>query len=383
MSAVRLAPGVDLSGAELLGRAGEADHIAADRAIAEFRAGRPVLIHRREEALLLYSAELADGEMLARLEKLAQGRAHLILPAARLRRLGLDRDQPGAVALPVLSAERIVALALKIDARIDAPVSPVQPLDVTALELAALAQVLPPVIALPVRPDAADLGPLLTVEARVIDTYRAAQVRTIKIVGRAPVPLEGADKTEFVVFRGGEGLRDQVAIIVGAPDLSKPVPVRLHSACLTGDLFGSLKCDCGDQLRDTVRWMAETDGGILLYLDQEGRGNGIANKMRAYKLQSEGWDTYDADEVLGFDFDQRGFDFAGEMLRQLGVDKVTALTNNPEKIKALRAAGLDVVASQRVLGRPSAHNVRYLASKRDRAGHEIDMDAVMARKPSA
>ena len=204
----------------------------------------------------------------------------------------------------------------------------------------------------------------------------------MKIVGRAPVPLEGAPDTEFVIFRGGEGLRDQVAILVGKPDLTRPVPVRLHSACLTGDLFGSLKCDCGDQLRETVSWMAETDGGILLYLDQEGRGNGIANKMRAYKLQSEGWDTYDADEVLGFDFDQRGFDFAGEMLRQLGVTKVNALTNNPEKIKALRKAGLDIVGTQRVLGRPNVHNVRYLATKRDRAGHDIDMDAVMARAPS-
>jgi GTP cyclohydrolase II len=383
MSAVRLVPGVALSGAQLLGRTGEADHIAADRAIAEFRAGRPVLIHRREDALLLYSAELADGDMLDRLGKIADGRAHLILPAARLRRLGLERDLPGVVALPELDAARIVNLGLKVEGRIDAPVRPAQALDLTALELAALAQVLPPVIALPVVSDAHDLGPLLSVEARVIDNYRAEQVRTIKIVGRAPVPLEGADNTEFVVFRGGEGLRDQVAIIIGNPDFSGPVPVRLHSACLTGDLFGSLKCDCGDQLRETVRWMADTDGGILLYLDQEGRGNGIANKMRAYKLQSEGWDTYDADELLGFDFDQRRFAFAGEMLRQLGVSKVTALTNNPEKIKALRVAGLDVVASQRVLGRPSAHNVRYLATKRDRAGHEIDMDAVMARKPNA
>ncbi len=383
MSAVRLAPGVDLSGASLLGQVETEDMIAADRAIAEFRAGRPVLIRRKDDALLVYSAELADPRLLARMASIAEGRAHLVLPAARLRRLGLERVLPGVVALPDIDADRIFTLAFKIDAKIDAPVSPAQPLDMTALELAALAQIMPPVIALPVAAASMDAGALYTVEARAIDGYRDGQVRAIKIVGRAPVPLEGAHKTEFVVFRGGEGLRDQVAIIVGNLDLSRPVPVRLHSACLTGDLFGSLKCDCGDQLRDTVRWMAETDGGILLYLDQEGRGNGIANKMRAYKLQSEGWDTYDADEVLGFDLDQRRFAFAAEMLRQLGVAKVTALTNNPEKIKALRAAGLDVVASQRVFGRPSAHNVRYLASKRDRAGHEIDMDAVMARSPSA
>ena len=137
----------------------------------------------------------------------------------------------------------------------------------------------------------------------------------LKIVSRAPVPLEGAPTSEFVVFRGGEGLRDQVAIIVGKPDLSQPVTVRLHSACLTGDLFGSLKCDCGDQLRETVRLMAQNEGGILLYLDQEGRGNGIANKIRAYKLQSQGYDTYEADEVLGFEPDQRRFDFAAEMLK--------------------------------------------------------------------
>ena len=172
-----------------------------------------------------------------------------------------------------------------------------------------------------------------------------------------------------MVFRGGEGLRDQVAIIVGKPDLAEPVAVRLHSACLTGDLFGSLKCDCGDQLRETVRWMAENGGGILLYLDQEGRGNGIANKIRAYKLQSQGYDTYDADEVLGFDLDQRRFDFAAEMLKQLGVGAVRIMTNNPSRSRRLRHAGLDVVSEQRVLGRPTAENVRYLASKRDRAGH--------------
>ena len=139
-------------------------------------------------------------------------------------------------------------------------------------------------------------------------------------------------------------MRDQVAIIVGKPDFNKPVFVRLHSACLTGDLFGSLKCDCGDQLRGAVQAMTEGDGGILLYLDQEGRGNGIANKIRAYKLQSEGFDTYDADAALGFGLDQRRFAFAAQMLTELGVTRVRVLTNNPVKIGALEEAGLDVVA---------------------------------------
>ncbi len=125
--------------------------------------------------------------------------------------------------------------------------------------------------------------------------------------------------------------------------------------------------------------MAENEGGVLLYLDQEGRGNGIANKMRAYRLQSQGFDTYDADEVLGFDLDQRHFDFAAEMLKQLGIAKVRLMTNNPEKIAALGRAGLDVVGETRVLGRPTAENVRYLASKRDRAGHFIDFEALAAR----
>ncbi len=238
---------------------------------------------------------------------------------------------------------------------------------------------MPAAVLVPVSAEAVAAEPLVVVDIAALNSYRAAQVASLSIVGRAPVPLEGAPETEFVVFRGGEGLRDQVAIIVGRPDLSEAVPVRLHSACLTGDLFGSLKCDCGDQLRETVQWMAENEGGILLYLDQEGRGNGIANKMRAYKLQSQGWDTYDADEVLGFDLDQRHFDFAAAMLKQLGVTRVTALTNNPIKVGAIKAAGLEVAATQRVLGRPNVHNVRYLASKRDRAGHFIDMDALMAR----
>lgn len=353
-------------------------HVAVERALSELRSGRPVLLESGADRALVLGAEAVDTESAARLAASAPLRARLALPGPRLTRLGLTRTLPGTIALPGVDPARVETLALQVDARIDAPVAGADALDVGALELLRLALVLPAAVVAPVE-DGASESDALRVSLADVLAHRGRQAKSLRIVGRAPVPLEGAPKTEFVVFRGGEGLRDQVAIVVGQPDFSKPVPVRLHSACLTGDLFGSLKCDCGDQLRETVQWMAQNEGGILLYLDQEGRGNGISNKMRAYKLQSQGWDTYDADEVLGFDLDQRHFDFAAAMLKQLGVSSVTALTNNPLKVGAIKAAGLEVAATQRVLGRPNVHNVRYLASKRDRAGHFIDMDALMAR----
>jgi len=349
-----------------------------ERAIAEFRASRPVLVTAPGRAVLAFGVDGIEVAAASAAADLATVTSHLLLPAARLRRLGLERTAPGRVALPTIDADRIEHLALTIDAGIDAPVSPVDELDEAALELARLALVVPAVVMVPVLAARFEGSPVLSVEAEALFAFRRLEAQGIRIVGRAPVPLEGAPDTEFVVFRGGEGLRDQVAIIVGKPDLGRTVPVRLHSACLTGDLFGSLKCDCGDQLRDTVEWMASNGGGILLYLDQEGRGNGIANKMRAYRLQSMGWDTYDADEVLGFDLDQRRFDFAATMLKQLGVTSIDVMTNNPVKIAAMSEAGIDVRSERRVIGRATDHNVRYLASKRDRAGHAIDADALIA-----
>jgi GTP cyclohydrolase II len=233
---------------------------------------------------------------------------------------------------------------------------------------------MPAVVVAPVSAKAVSGGLFVRARSSAVRAYRSERMARLDIISRASVPLEGAPDTEFVVFRGGEGMREQIAIIVGKPDLAEPVTVRLHSACLTGDLFGSLKCDCGDQLRSTVKTMTGNGGGILLYLDQEGRGNGIANKMRAYALQADGLDTYDADEILGFEHDQRHFDFAARMLQSLGALRVRVMTNNPEKIAALRRAGLDVVSDHRIQGRATDENVRYLAAKRDRAGHYIDFD---------
>ncbi len=362
----------------ILAADGGANQIAVDRAISELRSGRPAIIRSGRNHIIVTCVETLEPRMAMKLEALARGRARLILPAPRLRRLGLERTEPGHFALPKINLDRIATLALEVGARFDAPVAALSSIDKAALELLRLSLVLPAAIIVPVTARAAAESGLIVADSSAVFEYRGRKVVELKIVGRAPVPLEGAPDTEFVVFRGGEGLRDQVAILISKPDLTKPINVRLHSACLTGDLFGSLKCDCGDQLRDTAKFMAQNGGGVLLYLDQEGRGNGLSNKMRAYKLQAQGFDTYDADEVLGFDHDQRGFDFAAEMLKQLGVHAVRLMTNNPVKIAALRAAGLDIVSDQRVLGRMNDHNVRYLASKRDRAGHIIDVDQLTA-----
>jgi GTP cyclohydrolase II len=355
--------------------------VQVERAISEYRSGRAVFIQDGDHSAVVMGVENCDEANMAAFAALASGPARLVLPAARLRRLGLNRQTAGSLSLPVLDCGRIETLALKVGAHIDAPVSPIEPPDDAGLELARLCLVSPAVVIANARTDLSEDSALAVVNADAIRHYRSEAASRLTIISRAPVPLEGAPTTEFVVFRGGEGMRDQVAIRIGNPDLKAPMPVRIHSACLTGDLFGSLKCDCGDQLRGTVKWMADNGGGILLYLDQEGRGNGLANKIRAYQLQSQGWDTYDADEELGFDLDQRRFDFAAEMLKQLGVLRVSLFTNNPQKIAALSQAGIEVMSEKRVIGRQTAENVSYLASKRDRAGHVIDLDPMVVRSP--
>jgi GTP cyclohydrolase II len=354
----------------------ETCRLDVERAIGEFRMNRPVIFVDGEDYAIAWTTDHFCEDTARKLENLGKKPARLVLTKARLNALGVTRDDDGSFALPLLDEERIAKLGLQVKARADAPVHALNALDKAALELARLSLLTPAVIIVPVAKNVATQFPFLQVKASDIPAYRDLQIKDLRIVARAPVPLENARDSEFVIFRGGEGLRDQVAVIVGKPDVTKAVLLRMHSACLTGDLFGSLKCDCGDQLRGSIRIMAENGGGILLYLDQEGRGHGLTNKMRAYKLQAEGLDTYEADEALGFGLDQRRFDFAAEMLKLLGVKHVRLLTNNPEKAKALCKSGL-VVEDQRLIGRVTDDNVRYLSAKRDKGGHKIDLEQPM------
>ncbi len=212
-----------------------------------------------------------------------------------------------------------------------------------AIELAKLAQRLPALLV----GDGMAAGvlacdpPLMVVDADAVAQFRQAAIASLVVAAEATIPLHGGFPARFVIFRDGIG-GTPVAVIVGQPDLAQPVPVRLHSACLTGDVFGSRRCDCGDQLRLALPQLAQHGGGIILYLEQEGRGLGLANKIRTYQLQDVGLDTVDANTVLGFDDDERDYGVAVRMLQVLGCTRVRLLTNNPAKLDGLSHAGIDV-----------------------------------------
>ena len=167
------------------------------------------------------------------------------------------------------------------------------------------------------RDAAAAMADLVSVEAEAVARFGNELVQSLVIANQAAVPLGSGQRANLYVFRDAVG-GSQVALVVGAPDVAQPVLVRLHSACLTGDVFGSRRCDCGDQLKLALKQIEESGAGIVLYLAQEGRGLGLANKLRTYQLQDDGLDTIDANTVLGFDNDERDYGMAARMLRLLG-----------------------------------------------------------------
>ena len=348
------------------------------RAVDELRRAQPVRIRSAGGDLDVLAVELADAASLARLEAATRAallvthrRASLLhlvnqLGAAGHAAVWIERPDWLGLAESVAAADPVGDLAtpLKGPFRTRDP-GPLATAGSAALRLTKLAGLLPAVFATPAGDDA-----MLSVAA--IDVLGYARADRLQVVTRARLPLAGAPDSEVVAFRPREGGPEHLAVIVGAALQSRPVLVRLHSACLTGDVLGSLKCDCGPQLHAAVAALAaDPAGGILLYLQQEGRGIGLINKLRAYALQDQGFDTVDANLRLGFESDERDFAVAAAMLRQLGVGSVRLLTNNPDKVAALAAAGIEVAARVPHAMQPNAHNAAYLDTKRDRSGHYL------------
>ena len=186
---------------------------------------------------------------------------------------------------------------------------------------------------------------ILILEARDLDSYQNYNEKMTRIAARAKVPLAVAEDAEVVMFRAEIGNEDHFAVLIGTGSNAEAPIVRLHSQCITGDVLGSLKCDCGEQLQVAMRMMADEGGGILIYLAQEGRDIGLLNKMRAYALQDKGLDTVDANHALGFATDERVFLPAARIINALGVTKVRLITNNPDKISQLERYGIAVTGT--------------------------------------
>jgi GTP cyclohydrolase II len=340
------------------------------QAIAALRAGRSVRFDG-DAPITVLAVETATPEMLKLVDP--SGAAKLLMSGQRAAALSLANKRDAAeVGTPVLidredwlDTEAALALAdpgRDLDRGLIGPLRPV-PLDNPetareALRLATAAGLLPALWVLE--------GAASAISLRPGDVL--AEGGAVQLLTRANLPLDGLPRTQIVIFRTLADGQEHVALVVGAFGAEPPL-VRLHSECLTGDVFGSLKCDCGPQLREALHMIGAAGGGILLYLRQEGRGIGIANKIRAYALQDRGLDTVDANRRLGFADDERGYAEAAAMLKALGADRIRLLTNNPAKVAGLEAAGITVVGRVAHHMPANPHNADYLATKRSRSGH--------------
>ena len=239
-----------------------------------------------------------------------------------------------------------------------------------ALNLCKAARLLPAALCVDVSADLAVRHGLISLDADKA-AARMGQLPDLHTVVRANVPLRAARQARLHVFRFADGSDEHYAIEVGKPDRTAPVLARLHSACFTGDLLGSLKCDCGPQLNAALSHMGQEGAGVLLYLNQEGRGIGLANKMRAYALQDQGFDTVEANHRLGFEDDERDFRLGAQILRQMGFGALRLMTNNPAKIEMMQRCGIDVVERVPLKVGKTDENARYLAVKAEKSGHML------------
>jgi len=385
-----------MSPAQVLSRTAAA-LAAVERAMAELRRGGMVVLRDEDgSGGVVIAAETCSPRALQRLQGLAQLAPVLVTTRRRAEAIGMEipphiaggmgetnkpitLDLPEGVPADVIlqpheteQAGRHAALRY-----LSRPVGSHAPrIAETAIELAKLARLLPAVVLGPLsrdpgnkRRDWAREQDLVYVDAADVLGYEESAARNLQQVAQAHVPLEGAENARILAWRPSDGGKEHLAIVVGEIDPTEPVLIRLHSECFTGDLLGSLRCDCGVQLRGAIAEIARQGSGVLLYLAQEGRGIGLVNKLRAYELQDDGFDTIDANEQLGFDADERVYVPAATMLARMGIKRVRLMTNNPLKIAQLERHGVEVVERVAHSFPANGHNENYLRTKAERAGH--------------
>lgn len=356
--------------------------VDVDNAIYDLRRGATVFVEDQNQCFAVISVELLTQERLDALSISGNVNVQLIVTGNRLEALGLDVSNQhiySVVHSDHLNAELITLLtnpltsatsplAFKEQLR-HLKITQADHFGQSCLALAKLARLLPSVVLVKLpKPDA-----LPCVSPDSIHAYASNAASALTLVSEARVPLESVEQAKVLAFRPQHGGIEHLAIVIGDIDVNLPVLIRLHSECFTGDLLGSLRCDCGSQLRGAIDVMAKNGSGILFYLAQEGRGIGLVNKLRAYQLQDIGHDTVDANLQLGFDSDERNYSPAVAMLKLLGVSKVKLMTNNPTKVDALSSWGVEVTERVPHAYPTNPHNEHYLLTKVKKSGHLISI----------
>ncbi|HEY9164451.1 MAG TPA: GTP cyclohydrolase II [Magnetovibrio sp.] len=365
--------------------------LSVDRGVFELRRGRAVcVVAANGAAALILAAEGATPQTLQDLETISGTQPTLALTRRRAEVLRLESGVvSGDRAVVTLTsphgfdADAVLRLAdpLREDPSQDASAAEVRPApahgpEAAAIGLTKIARLLPAALVSTLSdPEARDLAGwaarrnLILVDAGDVFQYERTAARTLTRVSEARVPLQDAENAHIIAFRPQDGGLEHLAIVIGEPSSDVPALVRLHSECFTGDLLGSLRCDCGDQLRGAIAAIAAAGSGVLLYLAQEGRGIGLVNKLRAYTLQDRGLDTLDANEQLGFDADERVYLPAAQMLKNLGLNQVRLLTNNPNKVADLESHGITITERVPHAFPSNKHNESYLETKKAKGGH--------------
>ena len=347
------------------------------RARSDLRLGLPVVLAGGGQAALAVAVETLTADRLTDLRRL--GPMDLALTARRAETLKA-RAYDGDLARIVVPDEADMRWLLAVaDPADDLRVPMKGPLHSRregdavlhrlALSLAKSAQLLPAAVVVPVADGMAFAATHALTLLAEVETTELDRLAPFAPVISARLPIMASNAGRVHVFRPDDGGAEHYAIEVGRPDRDAPVLARLHSACFTGDVLGSLKCDCGPQLRAALAQMGAEGAGVLLYLNQEGRGIGLANKMRAYSLQDQGFDTVEANHRLGFEDDERDFRIGAEILKRMGFSKVRLLTNNPRKLDMLAACGLDVIERVPLKVGETLENAAYLATKAAKSGH--------------
>ncbi|WP_298566990.1 GTP cyclohydrolase II [uncultured Aliiroseovarius sp.] len=345
------------------------------RARADLRMGVPVVLTRGGRTVLVAAAETLSSGRLADMRALGAPVLAITPRRADTLKARAYSDQVARIELPRdAGCDWIATVADPADDLTHPMKGPFRTvrggddtLEALSITLCKTARLLPATLVIDVSnaPEIASQDNLTTIslDDAIVDDL------SLSSVIHARLPLSVSDAGRLHIFRPNDGSEEHYAVEIGRPSRDEPVLARLHSACFTGDVLGSLKCDCGPQLHTALARMGEEGRGILLYLNQEGRGIGLANKMRAYSLQDQGFDTVEANHRLGFEDDERDFRIGSEILKSLGFSSVRLMTNNPRKVAMMEGAGIHVAERVPLKVGKGTHNADYLATKAAKSGH--------------